>query len=52
LPASAAGDEMCAPRRTGLDKLLLDAAAAAGAEIREGLLVTDGMRHGMARDCP
>jgi flavin-dependent dehydrogenase len=32
--------EMCAPRRTVLDKLLLDAAAEAGAEIREGFTVT------------
>jgi flavin-dependent dehydrogenase len=30
---------MCAPRRTVLDKLLLDAAAEAGAEVREGLSV-------------
>jgi flavin-dependent dehydrogenase len=40
LPASADGDEMCAPRRTVLDKLLLDTAATAGAEIREGFTVT------------
>lgn len=32
--------EMCAPRRTVLDKLLVDAAAEAGAEIREGFAVT------------
>lgn len=32
--------EMCAPRRTVLDKLLIDAAAEAGAEIREGFTVT------------
>jgi len=32
--------EMCAPRRTVLDKLLLDAAAEAGAEVREGFTVT------------
>jgi flavin-dependent dehydrogenase len=31
--------EMCAPRRTLLDKLLLDAAAEAGAEVREGFTV-------------
>jgi flavin-dependent dehydrogenase len=31
---------MCAPRRTMLDKLLLDAAAEAGAEVREGVTVT------------
>jgi len=32
--------ESCAPRRTVLDKLLLDVAAEAGVEIREGLTVT------------
>jgi flavin-dependent dehydrogenase len=32
--------EMCAPRRTVLDRLLLDAAAEAGAEVREGFTVT------------
>jgi flavin-dependent dehydrogenase len=32
--------EMCAPRRTVLDRLLLDAATAAGAEVREGFTVT------------
>jgi flavin-dependent dehydrogenase len=32
--------EMCAPRRTVLDKLLVDAAAEAGAEVREGFSVT------------
>jgi flavin-dependent dehydrogenase len=32
--------EMCVPRRTVLDKLLLDVAAEAGAEIREGFTVT------------
>jgi flavin-dependent dehydrogenase len=32
--------EMCVPRRTVLDKLLLDAAAEAGAEVREGFSVT------------
>ena len=31
---------MCAPRRTVLDKLLLDAAAEAGAELCAGLAVT------------
>ena len=31
--------EMCAPRRTLLDKLLLDAAAEAGTEVREGFTV-------------
>jgi flavin-dependent dehydrogenase len=32
--------ELYAPRRTVLDKLLLDAASEAGAEIREGFSVT------------
>jgi flavin-dependent dehydrogenase len=32
--------EVCVPRRTVLDKLLLDAAAEAGAEVREGFSVT------------
>jgi flavin-dependent dehydrogenase len=31
--------EMCAPQRTLLDKLLLDAAAEAGAEVREGFTI-------------
>jgi flavin-dependent dehydrogenase len=39
-PFDGAG-EMCAPRRIVLDKLLLDAAAEAGAEFREGFTVTD-----------
>jgi flavin-dependent dehydrogenase len=30
----------CAPRRTVLDKILIDAAAAAGVEVREGFAVT------------
>lgn len=38
-PADGVGD-MLAPRRTVLDKLLVDAAAAAGAEVREGFTVT------------
>lgn len=33
--------EMFAPRRTVLDKLLRDAAAEAGAEVREGTTVTE-----------
>jgi flavin-dependent dehydrogenase len=38
-----------APRRTVLDKLLVDAAAEAGAEIREGFVVEDVMfEHGRA----
>jgi flavin-dependent dehydrogenase len=32
--------EICAPRRTVLDKLLVDAAAEAGVEVREGFSVT------------
>lgn len=40
LPAVEGVDEMYAPRRTVLDKLLLDAAAEAGAEVREGFAVT------------
>ena len=35
---------MVSPRRTVLDKLLLDAAAEAGAEIREGVTVKDLLR--------
>jgi 2-polyprenyl-6-methoxyphenol hydroxylase-like FAD-dependent oxidoreductase len=33
------------PRRTVLDKLLVDAAAEAGAEVREGFTVTDVVNH-------
>ena len=47
-----------APRRTVLDKLLLDAAAQAGAEVREGFTVQDlildrpgGHRHPRPRRC-
>ena len=40
LPAVEGVAEMYAPRRTVLDKLLLDAAAEAGAEVREGFAVT------------
>jgi len=39
LPPIDGTDEMCAPRRTVLDKLLLDAAAEAGVEVREGFQV-------------
>jgi flavin-dependent dehydrogenase len=35
-----------APRRTVLDKLLVDAAVAAGAELREGVVVTGLLRDG------
>ncbi|MDP8924512.1 MAG: NAD(P)/FAD-dependent oxidoreductase [Chloroflexota bacterium] len=38
--------EAYAPRRTVLDKILLDAAAAAGAEVREGFAVTDVVMDG------
>jgi len=37
---------MYCPRRTVLDKLLVDAARAAGAEVREGALVRDVIRDG------
>jgi flavin-dependent dehydrogenase len=40
LPPFDGTSEMYAPRRTVLDKLLLDAAAAAGAEVREEFAVT------------
>ena len=38
LPADGVADAYC-PRRTVLDKLLVDAAAEAGAEVREGFVV-------------
>ena len=49
--------EAYCPRRTVLDKLLVDAAADAGAEVREGftvdeLLVEDGTRHRHPRARP
>lgn len=40
-PGTAEARFACAPRRTVLDKILLDAAAAAGVEVREGFNVTD-----------
>ena len=42
-PRPAGGDvaRACCPRRTVLDKLLLDAAAEAGAEVREGFAVEE-----------
>jgi hypothetical protein len=40
LPPFDGVGEICAPRRTVLDKLLLDAAAEAGAEVREAFTVT------------
>ena len=39
-PAADGMAEICVPRRTVLDKLLVDAAAEAGAEVREGFWVT------------
>jgi flavin-dependent dehydrogenase len=39
-PAVDGVTEICVPRRTILDKILLDAAADAGAEVREGFSVT------------
>ncbi|MCW5853570.1 MAG: FAD-dependent monooxygenase [Anaerolineae bacterium] len=40
LPADGVADAYC-PRRTVLDKLLVDAAAQAGAEVREGFVVKE-----------
>jgi 2-polyprenyl-6-methoxyphenol hydroxylase-like FAD-dependent oxidoreductase len=40
-PASHEGPVAYAPRRTVLDKLLVDAASAAGAEVREGFTVEE-----------
>jgi flavin-dependent dehydrogenase len=39
-PAADGVAEICVPRRTVLDKILVDAAAEAGAEVREGFSVT------------
>ncbi len=52
VPASDGVAEMCSPRRIVLDKLLLDSAAEAGAEVREGfavdsLIVSDGRVSGI-----
>src|SRR5438067_2212874 len=41
LPPTEGVAEICAPRRMVLDKLLLDAAAEAGAEVRESFTVTE-----------
>jgi flavin-dependent dehydrogenase len=45
-PGSPEGEKAYCPRRTVLDKILVDAASAAGAEVREGVtmqdLLTDG----------
>ena len=47
-PAPPGAPEACCPRRTVLDKILVDAAVAAGAELREGFsvkeIVADGNR--------
>src|SRR5688572_21791596 len=40
-PATVEASVAYAPRRTVLDKLLVDAAAEAGAEIREGFTIED-----------
>ena len=45
-PGTDASPVAYAPRRTVLDKLLVDAAAAAGAEVREGFTVTEIVRDG------
>jgi flavin-dependent dehydrogenase len=44
-------DALYAPRRTVLDPILVDAAVAAGAEIRYGITVTDVSRDGRGRVC-
>ena len=41
MPASDGVDMMCSPRRTLLDTVLLDAARAAGAEVRENFITDD-----------
>jgi 2-polyprenyl-6-methoxyphenol hydroxylase-like FAD-dependent oxidoreductase len=41
MPACERVDMMCSPRRTLLDKVLLDAARAAGAEVRENFITED-----------
>ena len=45
-PGTDASPVAYAPRRTVLDKLLVDAAVAAGAEVREGFTVTEIVRDG------
>ncbi|HKB07766.1 MAG TPA: NAD(P)/FAD-dependent oxidoreductase [Candidatus Polarisedimenticolia bacterium] len=45
-PASDEGPVAYAPRRTVLDKLLVDAASEAGAEVREGFAVEEVLRDG------
>ena len=44
-------DALYAPRRTVLDPILVDAAAAAGAEVRYGITVTDVRRDDHGRVC-
>jgi 2-polyprenyl-6-methoxyphenol hydroxylase-like FAD-dependent oxidoreductase len=41
MPACDGVDMMCSPRRTLLDKVLVDAARAAGAEVRENFIAED-----------
>jgi 2-polyprenyl-6-methoxyphenol hydroxylase-like FAD-dependent oxidoreductase len=41
MPTVDGVDLMCSPRRTLLDKLLVDAARAAGAEVRENFIATE-----------
>lgn len=44
-------DALCAPRRTVLDPILIDAAEVAGAEVVRGRLVVDVLRDGRGRVC-
>ena len=46
VPACDGVDLMCSPRRTLLDKVLLDAARAAGAEVRENFITEDLLTDG------
>ena len=46
VPACDGVDMMCSPRRTLLDKVLLDAARAAGAEVRENFITEDLLHDG------
>jgi flavin-dependent dehydrogenase len=46
IPAWDWVDLMCSPRRTLLDKVLLDAARAAGAEVRENFITEDLLADG------
>jgi hypothetical protein len=46
VPACDGVDMMCSPRRTLLDKVLLDAARAAGAEVRENFITEDLLTDG------